>query len=78
MRGYRGVQGENPQFISVLPSYRRYRSLGTISRDKQMIVSSLIFVLSFASMIQFAKLSWRAGLLRIEPMQLLILSLVHS
>jgi len=43
-----------------------------------MIVSSLIFVLSLAAMIQFAKLSSRAGLLRIEPLQLIILSVVHS
>jgi hypothetical protein len=30
-----------------------------------MLIASLIFVLSFAAMIQFAALSWRSGLLRL-------------
>ena len=30
-----------------------------------MLIASIIFVLSFAAMIQFAVLSWRAGLLSV-------------
>ena len=30
-----------------------------------MLIASLIFVLSFAALVQFAALSWRAGLLRV-------------
>ncbi len=47
------------------------RSIGVCGRRKQngavkkMLIASLIFVMSFAAMMNFAALSWRSGLLRV-------------
>src|SRR5580692_5148790 len=35
------------------------------SQDRKMLIAAFIFVLSFAAMIQFMALQWRAGLVRV-------------
>lgn len=37
----------------------------TIGRSKDMLIAAFIFVMSMAAVIQFAVLSWRAGLIRV-------------
>ena len=50
---------------TVLPSYWRWRfTASNFGRVGMMLFAAIIFVMSVAAMVQFAVLSWRAGLLR--------------